>query len=207
MSARLDGGRPRSGRAGALDVRHAAEDLDQGTDSFAGQRGRHRGRRFIARSGSPRRRRTSPGCRRRASTIRARLAARHVWIVDPIDGTRAYIAGLPDWAVSVALVADGRPIVACLFAPVERPILRRPAPMPAPPATGRRSRRPRARNSTARGSPGPRGLLERLAAVVPPFTAMPRMRSLALRLAQVAHGALRRRLCRRQQPRLGPCGG
>src|SRR5271154_6045183 len=47
-----------------------------------------------------------------------RLAARHVWIVDPIDGTRAYIAGLPDWAVSAALIEDGRPIAACLYAPV-----------------------------------------------------------------------------------------
>src|ERR1700693_5376828 len=47
----------------------------------------------------------------------ARLSARCVWIVDPIDGTRAYIAGLPDWAVSVALVDDGRPIAACLYAP------------------------------------------------------------------------------------------
>src|ERR1700691_4553961 len=47
-----------------------------------------------------------------------RLAARRVWIVDPIDGTRAYIAGLPDWAVSAALVEDGRPVTACLYAPV-----------------------------------------------------------------------------------------
>src|SRR5579863_5393358 len=48
----------------------------------------------------------------------ARLNARYVWIVDPIDGTRAYIAGLPDWSVSAALVESGRPVAACLFAPV-----------------------------------------------------------------------------------------
>ena len=47
----------------------------------------------------------------------ARLGARHVWVVDPIDGTRAYIAGQPDWAISAALVEDGRPIAACLYAP------------------------------------------------------------------------------------------
>src|ERR1700684_942864 len=47
-----------------------------------------------------------------------RLDARYVWIVDPIDGTRAYIAGLPDWAVSAALVEDGRPVAACLYSPV-----------------------------------------------------------------------------------------
>src|SRR5215475_9883057 len=28
---------------------------------------------------------------------RSRLSARRVWIVDPIDGTRAYVAGKPDW--------------------------------------------------------------------------------------------------------------
>ncbi|MEI8277379.1 MAG: inositol monophosphatase family protein, partial [Hyphomicrobiales bacterium] len=41
-----------------------------------------------------------------------------VWIVDPIDGTRAYIAGKPDWTISVALVEAGRPLVAALYAPV-----------------------------------------------------------------------------------------
>jgi len=46
-----------------------------------------------------------------------RLAERRVWIVDPIDGTRAYLAGDPDWSVSVALVEDGRPLAAALYAP------------------------------------------------------------------------------------------
>ena len=44
------------------------------------------------------------GCRKRASTIEARLGKKLVWIVDPIDGTRAYLAGRDDWCVSVALV-------------------------------------------------------------------------------------------------------
>src|SRR3984893_5255083 len=48
----------------------------------------------------------------------SRLAARYVWIVDPIDGTRAYLAGSPDWTVSAALVEHGRPVAACLYAPV-----------------------------------------------------------------------------------------
>ena len=39
----------------------------------------------------------------------ARLDAPRVWIVDPIDGTRAYLAGRTDWSISVALVEDGRP--------------------------------------------------------------------------------------------------
>jgi myo-inositol-1(or 4)-monophosphatase len=48
----------------------------------------------------------------------ARLSASRVWIIDPIDGTRAFIAGRPDWTISAALVEDGRPIVASVFAPV-----------------------------------------------------------------------------------------
>ena len=40
------------------------------------------------------------------------------WVVDPIDGTRAYIAGRADWSISVALVDEGRPRLAALFAPV-----------------------------------------------------------------------------------------
>jgi myo-inositol-1(or 4)-monophosphatase len=39
-----------------------------------------------------------------------RLDRRHVWIVDPIDGTRAFIEGKPEWVVSVALAERGRPV-------------------------------------------------------------------------------------------------
>ncbi|MBS9477221.1 3'(2'),5'-bisphosphate nucleotidase CysQ [Ancylobacter radicis] len=48
----------------------------------------------------------------------SRLDRRRVWIVDPIDGTRAYMAGGQDWCVEAALVEDGRPIAGALFAPV-----------------------------------------------------------------------------------------
>ncbi|WP_428032329.1 3'(2'),5'-bisphosphate nucleotidase CysQ [Ancylobacter sp.] len=48
----------------------------------------------------------------------SRLSRRRVWIVDPIDGTRAYMAGRADWCVEAALVEDGRPIAGALFAPV-----------------------------------------------------------------------------------------
>ena len=46
-----------------------------------------------------------------------RLEARRVWIVDPIDGTRAFLAGLPDWTISAALVEDGQPVLAAIFNP------------------------------------------------------------------------------------------
>jgi myo-inositol-1(or 4)-monophosphatase len=40
-----------------------------------------------------------------------RLSRRHVWIVDPIDGTRAFIEGRPEWVVSAALVEHGAPVL------------------------------------------------------------------------------------------------
>ena len=46
-----------------------------------------------------------------------RLACDRVWVVDPIDGTRDYIRGRSGWAVSVALVERGRPVVGVLDAP------------------------------------------------------------------------------------------
>lgn len=46
-----------------------------------------------------------------------RLARKRVFIVDPIDGTRAYVAGRPDWCISVGLVEDGKPVAGVLAAP------------------------------------------------------------------------------------------
>jgi myo-inositol-1(or 4)-monophosphatase len=40
----------------------------------------------------------------------ARLEHQRIWIVDPVDGTRDLVAGVPEWSVSVALVEDGRPV-------------------------------------------------------------------------------------------------
>lgn len=47
----------------------------------------------------------------------ARLALRQVWVVDPIDGTRDYIRGREGWAVSIALIEDGMPVLGVLDAP------------------------------------------------------------------------------------------
>src|SRR3954471_13928465 len=49
-----------------------------------------------------------------------RLGRRMVWIVDPIDGTRGYLAGREDWCVSVALVKDALPVLAAVFAPASQ---------------------------------------------------------------------------------------
>lgn len=46
-----------------------------------------------------------------------RLTRGLCWLVDPIDGTRDFIRGRPGWAVSVALVSEGRPLFGMLAAP------------------------------------------------------------------------------------------
>jgi myo-inositol-1(or 4)-monophosphatase len=46
-----------------------------------------------------------------------RLLRTRVWVVDPIDGTRDFLRGRAGWAVSIALVEGGSPIIGVLDAP------------------------------------------------------------------------------------------
>lgn len=46
-----------------------------------------------------------------------RLGQDLIWLVDPIDGTRDFVKGKPGWAVSVALVSAGKPLIGMLAAP------------------------------------------------------------------------------------------
>ena len=39
-----------------------------------------------------------------------RLGKKHVWIVDPLDGTREFVAGIPEFCVSIAFVENGRAV-------------------------------------------------------------------------------------------------
>jgi myo-inositol-1(or 4)-monophosphatase len=48
---------------------------------------------------------------------RARLGRRRVWVVDPIDGTRAFADGLPEFSISVALLIDAAPAVGMVCNP------------------------------------------------------------------------------------------
>lgn len=47
----------------------------------------------------------------------SRLTTRDCFIVDPIDGTRAFVDGARDWAHSLALVRNGQPIAAAVYLP------------------------------------------------------------------------------------------
>mgnify|MGYP000011755659 CR=1 FL=1 len=48
----------------------------------------------------------------------SRLSARATWIVDPIDGTRSFVAGGDEWCVSAALAIDGHPVLGAVYNPL-----------------------------------------------------------------------------------------
>jgi myo-inositol-1(or 4)-monophosphatase len=112
-----------------------------------------------------------------------------IWIVDPIDGTRAFISGRADWSISAALVDGGKPVVAALYVPVSDELF----------LAGRGA------GATLNGAPirasggnalrgakiaGPKRYLERFSSLADGTQAQPKIHSLALRLTRVAQGAL-----------------
>jgi myo-inositol-1(or 4)-monophosphatase len=119
----------------------------------------------------------------------ARLHAPRMWIVDPIDGTRAYLSGRTDWSISVALVENGRPVIAAIFAPMENALYFA--------AVGEGTKLNDAAVTANAGAEfdgtraaGPKPMLERLAQHAPSLVLEPKVFSLALRLARVAAGTL-----------------
>ena len=48
----------------------------------------------------------------------SRLQKRRVWIVDPLDGTREFVAGVPEFCISIAMVEDGRAVAGGVCNPV-----------------------------------------------------------------------------------------
>ena len=118
-----------------------------------------------------------------------RLGKRLTWIVDPIDGTRGYLAGREDWCVSVALVEDATPVLAAVFVPVSDEFFFAVRGQGATlngvsiaASTGTELDFPR--------MAGPKPLVERLNASSGDTVLHPRIGSLALRLCRVAHGGL-----------------
>jgi len=51
-----------------------------------------------------------------------RLEKSRVWVVDPLDGTREFVAGIPEFCVSVAMVEDGRPVAGGICNPATNEI-------------------------------------------------------------------------------------
>jgi myo-inositol-1(or 4)-monophosphatase len=119
----------------------------------------------------------------------ARLGRRLTWIVDPIDGTRSYLAGRDDWCISAALVEDGSPVLAAVFAPASGEFFFA--------ARGQGASLNDKRVLAAAGDDldfsrmaGPKPLVQRLSPTPEEISLHPRIGSLALRLCRVAHGEL-----------------
>jgi len=112
-----------------------------------------------------------------------------VWIVDPIDGTRAFLAGRADWTVAVALIEAGRPRLAALFAPVTDEMFFAASGRGAT-LNGGRIRVTDSDQISGASVAGPKRYLDRLAGLSAAIDARPKIHSLALRLTRVAEGAL-----------------
>lgn len=120
----------------------------------------------------------------------ARLASRELLIVDPIDGTRAFVAGDPRWAVSIAWVVEGRPLAGVVHVPALAETYA--AALGAGATLNGAPIRASARQSLEGARVGgPKTLLAGLAtAAQAQWIVEPRIPSLAYRLVKVASGAL-----------------
>ena len=49
-----------------------------------------------------------------------RLDRSRVWIVDPLDGTREFIRGIPEFCVSIGLAVNGSPVLGVIYHPLRR---------------------------------------------------------------------------------------
>lgn len=112
-----------------------------------------------------------------------RLSRAQVWVVDPIDGTRDYIRGRAGFAISVALVADGRPVLAVLDAPARSERWRAVA---GGGAWRNGARLTASDRRTLVGARVPADALAKADREV--FVAVPKPNSIALRIALVAAG-------------------
>jgi len=50
----------------------------------------------------------------------SRLSKSRVWVVDPLDGTREFVQGIPEFCVSIGFVEDGRPVAGGICNPATR---------------------------------------------------------------------------------------
>lgn len=122
----------------------------------------------------------------------ARLGRDLVWIVDPIDGTRAFLSGHPDWSIAVALLAAGEPLIGFVHAPAlgvayeairGQGAFRDGEQIAVDPREGLQASR----------ITGPKPMLDRLTRGSGPnsdFVRIERIPSLALRLVRVAEGSV-----------------
>lgn len=110
----------------------------------------------------------------------ARLDNDLVWLVDPVDGTRDFVRGRPGWAVSVALLSAGRPLLGFLDAPARGELWEAEA------GQGSFRNASRLLASQREGLAGARVPADTLPKVDADLVPVPRANSIALRIAMVA---------------------
>ena len=103
-----------------------------------------------------------------------------IWLVDPIDGTRDFIRGRKGWAVSVALISAGRPLIGTLVAPARGEVWSATA------GKGAWRNGERLRASTRTRFPGSRVPADSLAKEDRDLEMVEKPNSIALRVAMVA---------------------
>ena len=118
-----------------------------------------------------------------------RLGKPMTWIVDPIDGTRAYLAGREDWCVSIALVADATPVLAAVFAPATDEFFFAIRGQGAT-CNDKRVLATAGIDLDFSRMAGPKPLVQWLSPSSDEIALFPRIGSLALRLCRVAEGSL-----------------
>jgi myo-inositol-1(or 4)-monophosphatase len=118
-----------------------------------------------------------------------RLGQRLLWIVDPIDGTRAFLTGHPDWSVSIGLLADGHPVLGIIYGPA-LDVLYRASLGGGAFRNGEPIRGPDRTGLSGSRAAGPKPLMDALERRAGPIVRLPKVPSLALRLARVAEGSI-----------------
>ena len=53
----------------------------------------------------------------------SRLSKSRIWVVDPLDGTREFVQGIPEFCVSIGFVEDGRPVAGGICNPATNEII------------------------------------------------------------------------------------
>lgn len=53
----------------------------------------------------------------------SRLRRARVWVVDPIDGTREFVEGVPEWCISIGLLENGAPVAGGIYNPATRELV------------------------------------------------------------------------------------
>jgi myo-inositol-1(or 4)-monophosphatase len=118
-----------------------------------------------------------------------RLGRDLIFVVDPIDGTRAFMAGDPRWAVCIGIVAAGQPVAGIIHLPAQDETFVA--------ARGHGARRNGLRIEVSKRAhlegglmAGPAGLMKTMVRDGLDLRLEPRIPSLAYRIARVADGSL-----------------